>query len=96
VQDLHRNADVFFVESPIYTDPSMIQLISRMGIPVKCITVPDLDIPGSDQTLCFETSHADFIGENLCADVDLVLAAWNESPEAMNGAVLDLLRMARR
>ena len=96
VQDLHRNADVFFVESPIYTDPSMIQLVSRMGIPVKCITVPDLDIPGSDQTLCLETSHADFIGENLCADVDLVLAAWNESPEAMNGAVLDLLRMARR
>ena len=96
VQASHKNADIFFVESPYYTDPSMIDLIRETGFPVKSITSPALDIPGSDQMLCLHTNHPDFIGENLCADVDMVIAAWDESPDAMDGAILDLLRMARR
>ena len=96
VQASHKNADIFFVESPYYTDPSMLELISETGFPVKSITSPALDIPGSDQMLCLHTNHPDFIGENLCADVDMVIAAWDESPDAMDGAILDLLRMARR
>ena len=96
VQASHKNADIFFVESPYYTDPSMLELISETGFPVKSITSQALDIPGSDQMLCLHTNHPDFIGENLCADVDMVIAAWDESPDAMDGAILDLLRMARR
>lgn len=96
VQSSHKNTEICFVESPYYTDPSLIGLIPETGFTVKCITSPEHEIPGCDQTLCLHTHHAEFIGENLCADVDMVLAAWDESPDAMNGALLDLLRMARR
>ena len=36
------------------------------------------------------------MGENLCADADLLAAVWDESSDAMNGSTLELLRMARR
>ena len=35
VQASHKNADIFFVESPYYTDPSMIDLIRETGFPVQ-------------------------------------------------------------
>lgn len=92
----HNDTDIFFLESPFYTDSTLIKLISQTGFPVKCITAPALDISGSVQTLCLHTGHRDYIGENLCADADLVLAVWDEAPDTMDGAVLELLRMARR
>ena len=82
--------------SPCYTHPSWTEWLHSSGLPIKCITTPDQEKEEAEQTICLHTSQRDFVGENLCADADLLAAVWDESSDAMNGSTLELLRMARR
>lgn len=91
-----KDRQIWFLVSPIYTESSWEMWTARTGFPIKCFTSPEMEKWEARQTLCLHTKQRHFIGERICADADLLLAVWDESSEAMNGAVLEILRMARR
>lgn len=91
-----KDRQVWLLLSPIYTERSWEMWAAGTGLPIKCFTAPGLEEWEARQTLCLHTKQRDFIGDRICADADLMLAVWDESSEAMNGAVLEILRMARR
>lgn len=94
--DTRGEGTLRLVISPAYTDASWMEWIRTAGYPVKCIQTPEDEKQAADQSVCLHTKQRDFIGENLCADADLLIAVWDETPEAHRGSTLELLRMARR